>query len=255
MSEINAVKIPPYNFHDPSLWFIMCESTFALGLPKPITESSTKFNYIVAHLPPEAAQIVRDAIINPDKTDPYDFLKKELIKRTGESSQQEIRKLLVGEELGDRKPSELLRVMKRRAEAHKVSDELMLELFLQHLPTSVQSILASITPLTIDKAAEVADRIIEVTPLNSILPSANAISNTVENKLLNEIEKLNKRIDKLCYSDQRSRNRSRDSTENRRRSVSRTRNPEFCWYHVTFGEKAFKCKPPCSFSKNEKSEE
>ncbi|GFY35046.1 integrase catalytic domain-containing protein [Trichonephila clavipes] len=50
-------------------------------------------------------------------------------KRSGESSHQEIRKLLIGEELGDRRPSELLRVMRRRAESHSVPDDLMLELF------------------------------------------------------------------------------------------------------------------------------
>ncbi|GFW73106.1 transposon Tf2-9 polyprotein [Trichonephila clavipes] len=41
----------------------------------------------------------------------------------------------------------------------------MLELFQQHLPTRVQSILAAISPLTLEKAAEVADRVMEVTPI------------------------------------------------------------------------------------------
>ncbi|GFY43334.1 transposon Tf2-6 polyprotein [Trichonephila inaurata madagascariensis] len=131
MAEVTAVKIPPYNFSDPQL----C---------KP------------------AAAIVRDLIITPDETDPYGAIKAQLIQRTGESSQQEIRKLLTGEELGDRKPSELLRTMNRRAASHNVPKELMLELFLQQLPTAVQTILASITPITVEKAAEVADRILEV---------------------------------------------------------------------------------------------
>ncbi|GFU65170.1 transposon Tf2-9 polyprotein [Trichonephila clavipes] len=38
----------------------------------------------------------------------------------------------------------------------------MLELFLQQLPTAVQTILASITPITVEKAEEVADRILEL---------------------------------------------------------------------------------------------
>ncbi|GFW95379.1 transposon Tf2-9 polyprotein [Trichonephila clavipes] len=161
MAEITAVKIPPFNFNDPQLWFSTCERTFALGVPKAITDTFTKFNYIVSNLPPEAAAIVRDLIITPDETDPYGAIKAQLIQRTGESSQQEIRKLLTGEELGDRKPSELLRTMNRRAASHNVPKELMLELFLQQLPTAVQTILASITPITVEKAAEVADRILE----------------------------------------------------------------------------------------------
>ncbi|GBO42553.1 hypothetical protein AVEN_87181-1 [Araneus ventricosus] len=63
MTEISAVRIPPYNFGDPHLWFAMCDRTFGLGA---VTDSVTKFNYIVSNLPPEAAAIVRDVIINPD---------------------------------------------------------------------------------------------------------------------------------------------------------------------------------------------
>ncbi|GFT80134.1 transposon Tf2-9 polyprotein [Trichonephila clavipes] len=125
MAEITAVKIPPFNFNDPQLWFSTCERTFALGVPKAITDTFTKFNYIVSNLPPEAAAIVRDLIITPDETDPYRAIKAQLIQRTGESSQQEIRKLLTGEELGDRKPSELLRTMNRRAASHNVPKELI----------------------------------------------------------------------------------------------------------------------------------
>ncbi|GFT97579.1 transposon Tf2-9 polyprotein [Trichonephila clavipes] len=165
MNDVGAVKIPAYNFHDPALWSTMCDSTFQLGCPKAITDSKTKFNYIIAHLPPEAATIIRDVIMNPDPVEPYEKARMELIKRSGESSHQEIRKLLIGEELGDRRPSELLRVMRRRAESHSVPDDLMLELFQQHLPTRVQSIFAAISPLTLEKAAEVADRVMEVMPI------------------------------------------------------------------------------------------
>ncbi|GFQ74894.1 transposon Tf2-9 polyprotein [Trichonephila clavata] len=196
MAEITAVKILPYNFSDPQLWFFTCERTFALGVPKAITDTCTKFKYIVSNLPPEAAAIVRDLIITPDETDPYGAIKAQLIQRTGESSQQEIRKLLTGEELGDRKPSELLRTMNRRASSHNVPKELMLELFLQQLPTSVQTILASITPITVEKAAEVADRILEVSTPNVSL-STNAIASSSENRILQEIERLNRRIDDL----------------------------------------------------------
>ncbi|GFU71039.1 transposon Tf2-6 polyprotein [Trichonephila clavipes] len=147
----------------------------------------------------QAAAIVRDLIITPDETDSYGAIKAQLIQRTGESSQQEIRKLLTGEELGARKPSELLGTMNRRAASHNVPKELMLELFLQQLPTSVQTILASITPITVEKAAEVADRILEISTHNVSL-STNAIDSSSENRILQEIEKLNKRKDRRSYN-------------------------------------------------------
>ncbi|GFX07175.1 transposon Tf2-9 polyprotein [Trichonephila clavipes] len=244
MAEITAVKIPPFNFNDPRLWFCTCERTFALGVSKAITDTFTKFNYIVSNLPPKAAAIVKDLIITPDETDPYGAIKAQLIQRTGELSQQEIRKLLTGEDLGDRKPSELLRTMNRRAASHNVPKELMLEVFLQQLPTAVQTILASITPITVEKAAEVADRILEVsTPTVSL--STNATASSSENHILQEIERLHKRIDDLTMKERRTPER-RNSYRPRNRSFSRSRE-SCCWYHKKFQERAKKCIPPCSY--------
>ncbi|GFT69844.1 transposon Tf2-9 polyprotein [Trichonephila clavipes] len=158
--------------------------------------------------------IIRDVIMNPDPVEPYEEARMELIKRSGESSHQEIRKLLIGEELGDRRSSELLRVMRRRAESHSVPDDLMLELFQQHLPTRVHSILAAISPLTLEKAAEVADRVMEVTP-----------------------------IAKFRRSRSRSRNRNLPF---HKRNRSKSKTYEQCWYHYKFGSAAQKCHPPCN---------
>lgn len=243
MTDVCAVKIPTYNFQDPALWFTMCEATFELGTPKPITESKTKFNYIISHLPPEAATIIRDVITNPDKTEPYEQIKKELIKRCGESAHQEIKRLLSGEHLGDRRPSELLRTMRRHAETHKVPDELMLELFLNHLPTSVQTILAAIQPLTLQKAAEVADRVMEVAPAVSVSACSVSPVSSIEDRLLAEIQKLHLRIDKISRVRGRSRSRNRGSRER-----SAPKSYDTCWYHFKFGDNAQKCVPPCKFS-------
>ncbi|GBO23875.1 hypothetical protein AVEN_186439-1 [Araneus ventricosus] len=102
--------------------------------------------------------------------------------------------------------------MKRRAETLKIPETFMLELFLQRLPTSVQTILASVTDLTLYKAAEISDRILEVTPVPMEIHTVDENnSNSMKEKLLCEIEKLNARIDKLEFSRSRSpfsRNRS-----------------------------------------------
>ncbi|GFQ89703.1 uncharacterized protein TNCT_146281 [Trichonephila clavata] len=151
MSEVNAVKIPVYNRPDPTLWFVMCESTFALATPKLITESLTKYNYIVAHLPPDSASLVRDVLMHPDATNPYAKIINELVNRSGELSQQEIWKLLSGEELGSRKPSKLLRNMKQCAKSLNIDNKQMTELFLQRFPSSVQTILTAVSDLTLNK--------------------------------------------------------------------------------------------------------
>ncbi|GFR28820.1 transposon Tf2-6 polyprotein [Trichonephila clavata] len=132
----------------------------------------------------------------------------------------------------------------------------MLELFLQQLPTSVQTILASITPITVEKAAEVADRILEVSIPNVSL-STNAIASSSENRILQEIERLNRRIDDLTMRQRtpERRNNSRSRNHSRNRSFSRSRESGFCWYHRKFQERAKRCNSPCSYKKNEPSEE
>lgn len=249
MSEISAVKIPTYNPSDPQLWFKMCESTFALATPKPITSPSTKFNYVLAHLPPDTASLVRDVILKDVTDDSYGELQEAIVNRCGESRSQEIRKLLLGEQLGDRKPSQLLRDMQRRAQSHSVSDTLLLELFLSQMPSQVQSIIASIQPTTSTKAAEVADRILEISPPEvNVLSSLPAMSSNAE--LLAEIRALREEVDSLRRS--RSKSVSRVPNHSRRRSVSSARGngDNGCWYHTKFGAKALKCKQPCMYSEN-----
>ncbi|GFR23238.1 uncharacterized protein TNCT_86541 [Trichonephila clavata] len=208
------------------------------GRSKPITDERTKYNYCVVHLSPDAAVAVRDVILSPGSTNPYSKLKEEVIARCGESKSQEIRLLL---QLGDRKPSELFRVMQRRSESHNVADSLLLELFLQQLPPIVQSILASIQLFTAQKASEVADRILEVTPALvravSKYSSANS-DNCSESELLKELKFLRQEVRELRRSRSFSRNRfnSRNRGKSRKPTVS-----NLCWYHYKFAAKARKC--------------
>ncbi|GFU75226.1 hypothetical protein TNCV_2056691 [Trichonephila clavipes] len=136
--------------------------------------------------------------------------------------------------------------MRRRAESHSVPDDLMLELFQQHLPTRVQSILAAISPLTLEKAAEVADRVMEVTPIAVSACSVSSDKNCIESHVLEEIKKLNLRIDEISRSRSRSRNRNLPF---HKRNRSKSKTYEQCWYHYKFGSAAQKCHPPCKFSK------
>ncbi|GFX31055.1 uncharacterized protein TNCV_2025581 [Trichonephila clavipes] len=206
----------------------MLESTFELAVTKPITDEHTKYNYCVAHLSPDAAMAVRDVILSPGNINPYSKLKDEVIARCGESKSQKIHRLLAGEQLGGRKPSDLFR----------------------QLPPNVQSILASIQPLTAQKASEVADRILEVTPVQvsavSKYSSANS-DDSSESKLLKEL--------KLLLLEVKELRRSRSFSRNRFDSRNRLKSPKpkasnLCWYHNKFATKARKCIQPCSFQEN-----
>ena len=105
-----SLKLPPYWPNDPVIWFAQVEAQFfTCG----ITAELTKYSYVIASLQPSIAQEVRDLLINPPQDQPYAKLKDELIKRTSESEQKRLQKLLTTEELGDKKPSQLLRKMEQ----------------------------------------------------------------------------------------------------------------------------------------------
>ncbi len=83
-----------------------------------------------------------------------------MITRTAGSNQQKLQRLLKELELGDRKPSQLLRRMHQLWCDGDTDDALLHELFLQRLPSSVCMVLApSGTDISLNN---LADRIIEV---------------------------------------------------------------------------------------------
>ncbi|GBN25522.1 hypothetical protein AVEN_199935-1 [Araneus ventricosus] len=142
--------------------------------------------------------------------------------------------------------------MKRRAEPLNAADNLMLELFLQRLPSSVQSILAAVSELTLDKAAAIADRIIEVSPSpTETFAVSNKNEQSLETKLFLEIKKLNKSIDHLSFSCGRSPYRRNKSS--RERSISNKHDFSICWYHNKC--RVEKCLQLCTWQGNETSKE
>ena len=135
-------------------------------------QQNTRFHYVIAALDPEVAAEVRDLLLHPPKDAPYDKPRSELIKRMEASEQRRLQQLLTAEELGDRKPTQLLRRMQQLlGDSGPAPDSSFVhKLFLQCLPSNVQMVLASSSSgLTHTQLAEMANRIVELSTPPAIL--------------------------------------------------------------------------------------
>ena len=91
------------------------------------------------------------------------------------SKRRKIQRLLNTETLGDRKPSQLLRYM--RSLAGDTNDNIIRHIFfLQRMPPIIQTIQATIDKdVTLDKAAEVADQIMEYSFVYTTMTSSTTV--------------------------------------------------------------------------------
>ena len=249
-----SVKLPPFWPSDPEVWFLQVEAQFS---SRGITAQKTRFDYIVGSLSSEVATEVRDLLLKPPTEQPYDVLKAELIKRTAASEQRKIQQLIGGEELGDRKPTQLLRRMQQLLGdklSSADSSSFLRELFLQRLPANVRMVLASADPTTeIGKLAEMADKVMEVAAptiahISDSRPKSPPPPSSDIQQLRDEVARLTTLVQSLATQHQ-----PRSSSRPRRRSSSPAAET-LCWYHQQFGEQAKHCKPPCARALNDQAQ-
>ncbi|XP_064480015.1 uncharacterized protein LOC135393534 [Ornithodoros turicata] len=165
-----AVKLPPFFDRNPSVWFLQAEAQSHLA---GITSQRTKFYHVMSALTPSAAYEVYDILANPFPTTPFDQLKQALLQRTTSSSRPPLQQLLSQEELGDRRPSQLLRRMRQLLGdiSASLDDTILCELFLQRLPQNLQMVLATAADMSLDQLATLADAVVEVAS-----PTLSAVS-------------------------------------------------------------------------------
>lgn len=115
-----AIRIPAFWPEDPELWFAQLESQFTLGN---ITVDDTTYGYVLSKLESKQAREIKD-VITYSPTSKYAATKSALVQRLTNSQKQRINQLLEREEIGDRKPSQLLRHLSTLAET-SVSNKLL----------------------------------------------------------------------------------------------------------------------------------
>ncbi|CAN7944983.1 unnamed protein product, partial [Ixodes pacificus] len=262
-ATIQNIRLPPFWSKNPRVWLMQVEAQFRL---RHITSQETRYLHTVSSLPADVAEELADILSTPGPVNPFDHLKAAILDRKSESERSRLQQLLTTEELGDRRPSQLLHRMRQLLgdQNQDLNNHLLRELFLQRLPQNMVLVLAAAEDISLDKLAELADRVADYSRSPSISTVTPQSPTTTEDSRFSRIEDridaLSRQLATLAPLTRHRQPRFRS----RRRSGSRTRSLErassntgeddtasgVCWYHRTFGNAARKCTLPCSRAGN-----
>lgn len=241
-----SVKIPMFWKANPELWFYQVEAQF---LNVGIVQDDTKYNHVVAAVDTEVLACVSDILRSPPPKDKYRILKERIIAQYAKTENARLRSLLQDIQLGDKRPSQLLREMQDLSQ-NKLPNEVLRTLWLQRLPVNVQQIL-SVSLGDLETISEIADKIAEVSEVAPVISEVNSSQTQLIKSLQVQVEELSQEVKRLSRTVHRSR---ADFRKSRSRSKSRQSHEgdkkQLCWYHAKFLHKARKCIPPCRFLEN-----
>ncbi|KAH8023893.1 hypothetical protein HPB51_018874 [Rhipicephalus microplus] len=167
VAAIQHVNLPPFWPNCPSTWFLQVEAHFHL---RQITSQQTRHWHLVSCLPPDVADDLADILASPHLSHPYDTLKALIIFRKSESESSRLQQLITATELGDRRPSQLLRRMRQLLGGPSAPQEkkLLRELFLQGLPQSMVPVFVAAGDVPVDTLAEMGDRVANYSRAHSL---------------------------------------------------------------------------------------
>ncbi|XP_055837314.1 uncharacterized protein LOC129905768 [Episyrphus balteatus] len=249
--ESIRVRLPTFWNSNPVTWFIQAEAQFTVHR---ITSSETKYCLTVAALPPDTCDSVIDILSNPPNTNKYLALKTALVERHSVSEIKRLETLIDKADIGDRKPSEVLRSMKMLA-GTSFNDDIVKNLWMRRLPQPINIALLSVGQKSLEELSSLADKIYEASQNTNICSVSTAQQdNNSSNELEQRLSKIESMIEAISF-DTRSRSKNRTFQNNRSRSsrshsrANSNLGSNICWYHRRFRKNAKKCDKPCNFDK------
>lgn len=234
--EIQSVqlplKLPHFWEEDPALWFMQVEMIFAANN---ITQQNKRFNLVSYKILSQVSGLIKNPGDNP-----YETLKERLITIFSQSQEKRLLTLLEETQLGDSKPSQLLRIMQNLA-GDNAHNQVIKTVWMRALPQRVRAILAALTTDDIDQMATVADKIMETDDPSPSIAASTSASHEIS-KLICEIQDFKTEMSKL-----RSEVRNKDRSRSRSRSKTPQGRKPLCFYHARFKQRAHKCQSPCGW--------
>ncbi|XP_068975999.1 uncharacterized protein [Bombus flavifrons] len=149
------VCVPPLEPRKVLLWFTLLETEFELAC---ITNDKLKFKTAIDNMRYQYSKAVAEIIYDPPETGQYETLKSVVIKELADPNATKVWKLLEDQRIENRMPSQFYKELKRLA-GRFISDDILLTLWINRLPPSVQQAVDVVKETDADALTEMADRI------------------------------------------------------------------------------------------------
>ncbi|XP_075526590.1 uncharacterized protein LOC142558328 [Dermacentor variabilis] len=184
------VRLLPFWFQNPQVWFPQVEVQFCLYRT---ASETTRYDHAASVLPPDVAIELSDVLSAPTGATSCQHLKTKVPGRFMPSKRTRLQHLLTEEDLGNRRPSLLLRRMRQLLEERDVPTHpaLLRELFFRRLSQPIRLVLAVAADVTRNRLAVLANQVHEATS-----PSVTAVLPPTDPA----IWRLEARIDELAAS-------------------------------------------------------
>ena len=256
------IHIPDYFIDDnnsPITWF---NTTISIAHLENIYNEYDICSAIVTKLPTKILKQISEEIEKLERTkNPLESLKRALCEKFTSTNRNILNDCIEDTQLGDRKPSELYKTLKRKLNQIEENSEITRTFFLRALPSNIRVQLATTTTNSGEELAAIADKIHAETNLEvNHIHSKNKNGINENQNILTEINKqlenvntqfktLEKRLNNLELASKKTNNNQR--TTDRRTNANATTNQNkigLCWYHENYGNKAYRCQSPCNFN-------
>ncbi|KAJ8688069.1 hypothetical protein QAD02_023864 [Eretmocerus hayati] len=227
-----------------------------------IRSDNSKYHLTVSALNPEALQEIADVLRAPPETDKYQHLKEQIMNRFALSEDKQLHKLLTGIQLGDKKPSQLLREMRALA-GKKASEDVLRIKWLASLPDNTQRFLKIFRGSNLEELAVAADELMETGSTPFVMSTSSRVKSPARSSsdvasLETEILSMKTLMAQLITlsRDILSKLGTPNAAAPNPRPRSRARspspaNPGMCYYHAKWGKDAKRCLLPCTFKASE----
>ena len=139
-----AVQLPPFMKASPTAWFTLCDANFFI---RKVTDSETKFWYVVSKLDEETLKRIHAFLAKPRDKDPYKAIREVLCESFEPSVEQKLDTMLAASSMGSEKPSDFMAELDRLAAGLDIED-VKRRIFVRSLPERISTAISGFSGTT-----------------------------------------------------------------------------------------------------------